>query len=207
MQLPLYGLYAITDDQLLATKEKMLELVEQAILGGAQLIQYRDKSNDLVQRLEKARALRHLCHQHEIPLIINDNLALAQQIGADGVHLGKDDINPPTARALLGKEAIIGVSCYNQLELAKKALKEGATYVAFGSFYPSMTKPEAVSCSIDLLQEASKTLSCPIAAIGGITPENGAQLIQAGADILAVVQGIFGQTDVMAAAKRYAELF
>lgn len=206
MQLPLYGLYAITDNKLIPT-EKFVETVEQALIGGTQVLQYRDKSSDPIRRLEQAQALRTLCLKYEIPLIINDNIALAQQVNADGVHLGKEDIAPTTARTLLGKEAIIGVSCYNQLSLAEKALEQGANYVAFGRFFPSATKPQAVSCSLKLLQQASRTLTCPVVAIGGITPENGKTLIQAGADFLAVIHGVFGQTDVAAAARSYAELF
>jgi thiamine-phosphate pyrophosphorylase len=205
MQLPLHGLYAITDNSIFASKR--FEVIEQAMIGGVQILQYRDKNSDKEQRKTQAKALRRLCYKYKIPFIINDDLKLAQRVEADGVHLGKDDPDIVAARAVLGDDAIIGVSCYNQLSLAQQAVEAGATYVAFGRFFPSHTKPQAISCSVDVLREARQTLSCPLVAIGGITPANGAELIAAGADFLAVVHGLFGQTDVSAAAQRYTQLF
>jgi thiamine-phosphate pyrophosphorylase len=198
----LHGLYAITDNKLIKA-ERLIDSVEQAIIGGAKIIQYRDKSNVF----EQAQALRSLCQKYKIPLIINDNIRIAQQVGADGVHIGKDDAKLEAARALLGDEAIIGVSCYNQLPLAQEAVNAGANYVAFGRFFNSRTKPQAVSCSVEVLHKARQTLNCPIVAIGGITPDNGTQLIAAGADCLAVIHGLFGQADVTAAAQAYSQLF
>ncbi|MDM8560629.1 thiamine phosphate synthase [Candidatus Parabeggiatoa sp. HSG14] len=202
----LNGLYAITDNNLIP-QERFVETVECAIVGGARIIQYRDKSNDKIQRFEQAQALSHLCQKYKIPLIINDDVELAQQIRADGVHLGKEDAKFSKARAILGTDAIIGVSCYNQLSLAQQAVKEGASYVAFGRFFISRIKPQAVHAHVDLLSQARKTFNCPLIAIGGITPDNGAELIAAGADCLAVIHGLFGQTDVTIAAQRYTELF
>lgn len=206
MQLSLYGLYAITDSVFIPTT-RFVETIEQAIMGGAQVIQYRDKSHDKVRQLEQAQAIHNLCQKYQIPFLINDNVALAQQVEADGVHLGNNDVEISTARILLGDDAIIGASCYNQMDLARQALEEGATYVAFGSFFNSATKPQAVHASVDLLREAREIFDCPLVAIGGITPDNGAELIAAGADCLAVIQGVFGQTDVITAAQRYAQLF
>jgi thiamine-phosphate pyrophosphorylase len=160
-----------------------------------------------VRQLEQAQAIRDLCHKYQIPFLINDNVALAQQVEADGVHLGNNDVEIATARILLGDDAIIGASCCNQMDLARQALEEGATYVAFGRFFESATKPEAVHASVELLREAKEIFNCPLVAIGGITPDNGAELIAAGADCLAVIQGLFGQTDVITAAQRYAQLF
>lgn len=202
----LRGLYAITDSDLIPT-DQLKEKVEQAIQGGSRLIQYRDKSNDYLQRFEQISILRDLCRTHEVPLIINDDVKLAKLVRAQGVHLGKEDVDVMSARALLGEDAIIGVSCYNQLSLAQHAIKSGASYVAFGSFFDSHTKPKAVCASIDLLYQAHNLLNCPIVAIGGITPDNGAKLIAAGADCLAVIHGLFGQKDVLTAAQRYAKLF
>ncbi len=202
----LHGLYAITDNTLIKTKQ-FIDTVEQAIIGGVKIIQYRDKSKDNKRRFKQAQALRHLCQQYKIPLIINDDVTLAQQVNADGVHIGKEDADLSTARAVLGDEAIIGVSCYNQLSLAHQAINASANYVAFGRFFNSRIKPQAVSCSVEVLREAHKTLNAPIVAIGGITPDNGAELIGAGADCLAVIQGLFGQTDVITAAQRYTQLF
>jgi thiamine-phosphate pyrophosphorylase len=206
MQHSLHGLYAITDSTIIPPT-RFVETVEQAIIGGARIIQYRDKSENHFLRLKLVQDLRQLCRQYHIPLIINDNMALAQSIGADGIHLGKHDTNVATARAVLGKDIIIGSSCYNQLSLAQQAVANGATYVAFGSFFASTLKPEAVRASLDLLREARQILTCPIVAIGGITPDNGADLVVAGADCLAVIQGLFGQSDVTAAAQRYAQLW
>lgn len=206
MQYSLHGLYAITDSTLIPPA-RFVETVEQAIIGGARIIQYRDKSENHSLRLKQAQELRQLCHQSQVPLIINDSLALAQSVGADGIHLGKYDANVATARAVLGKDIIIGISCYNQLSLAQQAVANGATYVAFGSFFASTLKPEAVRASLDLLRQARQTLTCPIVAIGGITPDNGVDLVVAGADSLAVIQGLFGQPDVTAAAQQYAQLW
>ena len=176
-------------------------------MGGARIIQYRDKSSDQAKRLKEATALLTLCRAHDVPLIINDDLALAQQIGADGIHLGRDDITLQQARSELGASAIIGISCYNSLQHAQDAESAGASYVAFGRFFTSATKPHAVKAEIELLQQAKKTLSIPMVAIGGITPENGAQLVQAGADMLAVIQGVFAQQDIRHACHKFAKLF
>ena len=148
-----------------------------------------------------------LCHDHGIPLIINDDVELAVAVGAHGVHLGKADSTVRSARKQLGAEAIIGVSCYNELERAVEAASEGADYVAFGRFFPSQSKPDTVTADPELLRQARQRLGIPVVAIGGITPENGQPLITAGAQLLAAIHGVFGQADVQAAARRYAELF
>ena len=206
MQLPLHGLYALTDSHLIP-EQQFIDTIEKAIVGGVQIIQYRNKYFDKIRHLEQVQALQRLCKKYQIPLIINDYVELAQQVGADGVHLGKDDPSFFTARSILGNNAIIGVSCYDQLSLAQQAVKSGATYVAFGSFFPSRTKSDTVACNLDVLRQARKMFNCPLVAIGGITPDNGIELIAAGADCLAVIHGLFGQTDVTAAAQRYAQLF
>ena len=200
------GLYAITD-ALLIPDDRLTIVVEQAILGGARMIQYRDKSHDTARRLAQATVLNALCQRHAVPLIINDDVALAAQIGAAGVHVGKDDPSFATARARLGGNAIIGVSCYDRLDLALETARAGADYVAFGAFFPSPTKPTEIRASIALLRNARAALNLPIVAIGGITPDNAPLLLDAGADVLAVVSGIFGQPDIQVAARRYAALF
>jgi len=200
------GLYAITD-ALLIPDDRLTEAVEQAILGGARLIQYRDKSHDDARRLTQARALNELCQHHEVPLIINDDVELAAQVGAAGVHVGKDDSAFAIARARLGGNALIGVSCYDRLDLALEAVRAGADYVAFGAFFPSPTKPTEIRASVALLRKARATLNVPIVAIGGITPDNAPLLLDVGADALAVVSGVFDQPDIQAAARRYANLF
>ena len=200
------GLYAITD-ALLIPDDRLTEAVEQAILGGARLIQYRDKSHDDARRLTQARTLNELCQHHAVPLIINDDVELAAQVGAAGVHVGKDDSAFAIARARLGVNALIGVSCYDRLDLALEAVRAGADYVAFGAFFPSPTKPTEIRASVALLRKARATLNVPIVAIGGITPDNAPLLLDVGADALAVVSGVFGQPDIQAAARRYANLF
>lgn len=205
----LRGLYAVTAGG--STPAPLARQVELAIAGGARLIQYRDKSKvrtgDQERRLAEARALRAACDSAGIPLIINDDVGLAAAVAADGVHLGRDDISAAEARRLLGPAAVIGVSCYDRLELAEAAQAAGASYVAFGSFFPSSTKPLAVRAHFDLLRRARQRIRLPLVAIGGITPENGAALIAAGADLLAVVSGVFGGPDPRAAAQAYARLF
>ena len=200
------GLYAIADTQYLDDAH-LTDAVTQAIAGGVRVIQYRDKKHSAVERARQASELAALCRQHDALFIINDDVALAKAAQADGVHLGRDDASPARARKQLGPRAIIGVSCYNELARAEMAEKQGADYVAFGRFFPSRTKPQAVPASLDLLREAKKKLRIPLVAIGGITPENGASLIAAGADALAVIEGVFGQPDIKAAAMRYAQLF
>jgi thiamine-phosphate pyrophosphorylase len=200
------GLYAIADTQYL-DDARLLPAVSEAIAGGARVIQYRDKTHDAPTRLTQAKKIAVLCRQHRVLFLVNDDVALAKEAGADGVHLGRDDMPLAQARAVLGVRAIIGVSCYNELGRALKAEKEGADYVAFGRFFPSRTKPQAVQANSSLLREARKKLHIPLVAIGGITPENGASLLAAGTDALAIIEGVFAQTDIRAAASRYAQLF
>lgn len=202
----LAGLYAIADTQYL-DDTRLLPAVNEAIAGGARIIQYRDKSHDAPTCRAQAKKIAALCRQHGVLFIVNDDVALAKESGADGLHLGREDTALTQAREILGPQAIIGVSCYNELALAEEAEKHGADYVAFGRFFPSRTKPQAVQASLNLLREAKRKLRLPVVAIGGITPENGASLIAAGADALAVIEGVFGQADVRAAAERYARLF
>jgi thiamine-phosphate pyrophosphorylase len=200
------GLYVITDSTLLSS-ERLVPAVAEAIAGGAVMVQYRDKSGDEGKRLWEAQDLVHLCRPLGIPLIINDDIELALKVEADGVHLGKEDSNLVEARSLLGDDAIIGVSCYNLLANAFEAVDAGADYIAFGRFFPSGTKSQAVQAEPELLLQARAEFDLPIVAIGGITAENGAQLVKAGADLLAVVHGVFGQDDIRAAAERISRLF
>ncbi|HHH35835.1 MAG TPA: thiamine phosphate synthase [Gammaproteobacteria bacterium] len=198
------GLYAVTPELAL---EALLEAVSAAIAGGARLVQYRDKCSSSRQRLRQAKALQALCRRHGVPLIINDDPALASTVGAAGVHLGAADVSPGAARRRLGPRALIGVSCYASLSRAEAAQAAGADYVAFGSFYPSPTKPGACRAPLELLQQAKRALKIPVVAIGGITPANGAGLVARGADAVAVIHGLFGSEDIEAAARCYARLF
>lgn len=202
----LRGLYVLTDSSL-GHGEPLIESVSLALDGGARMVQFRDKGSDWRQRLQDAGALAELCQSRNATLIINDDLELALAVGAHGVHVGREDAPLRQARARLGARAVIGVSCYNDLDRARHAAAEGASYIAFGSFYPSTVKPEAVRASPALLRQARATLTLPIAAIGGITAENAGALVRAGAGMLAVITGVFGQADVRGAAARYARLF
>jgi len=202
---PFRGLYAITDAEFKG--EALTAQVERAIQGGARVIQYRDKSDDLAQRLAESEAILSVCQHHRIPLLINDDIELASHIGAHGVHIGREDTTLAKARERLGGHAIIGVSCYNRFELAQQAVEAGADYVAFGRFFKSSSKPEAVQADPELLHRARAELSCPVVAIGGITPDNGARLIRAGADMLAVIRGVFAADDPTLAAKSIQNLF
>ena len=204
-QLP-RGLYAITDSKLLSP-EHLIQAVAHAIQGGAVMIQYRDKGDDAQRRLWEVQDLYNLCRPLGIPLIINDDVELAVQTMADGVHLGRDDSDIAAARTRLGERAIIGVSCYDELERAIAAEAAGADYVAFGSFNPSTVKPTAPRATLDLLHAAKARLSIPVVAIGGINADNGAPLVAAGADMLAVINAVFGQADVAAAASQIARLY
>lgn len=202
----LHGLYAITDTQLCPGDQFALS-VAAALRGGARVIQYRDKGSDSNSRLSQAQSLVAICHSHNALLIVNDDVELAAACHADGVHLGQDDVDLARARERLGTEAIIGVSCYNNLERARNAAQAGADYLAFGRFFPSQTKPESSAAALETLHSARRELALPLVAIGGITPDNGGLLIDAGADMLAVIHGVFGQPDVEAAARRFAALF
>jgi thiamine-phosphate pyrophosphorylase len=200
------GLYAITDSQL-TPGTSLAERVDQAITGGARVIQYRDKLTSDSERYTLATELVALCRRRQVPLIINDDAALAAAVGASGVHLGKSDSTAAAARARLGNDAIIGVSCYNSMERAREAVAQGAGYVAFGRFFTSRSKPDATPADTSLLHMARRELDVPVVAIGGITPDNAAVLIAAGANLLAVIHGVFGQQDVQAAASSYARHF
>ena len=199
------GLYAVTPD--IADTRSLLTAAEAALAGGAHLVQYRNKSAAAPLRLAQARALLAPCRRFQVPLIINDHLDLALAVDADGLHLGAEDGSLAAARERLGARKILGASCYDRLELALEAERVGADYVAFGSFFPSTVKPGAVRAPLALLREARHRLSIPVVAIGGITIENAPQLIEAGADCVAVLSALFGTDDVGLAARRFCALF
>ncbi len=204
----LRGLYAITDSQLLAGG-KLLPYVEAALDGGATLLQYRDKSTDEARRLREAQALKTLCERYGASLLINDDAELAARLGV-GVHLGQGDGSLSVARALLGRKAIIGGTCLAQIELAEQAAREGASYVAFGRFFNSQTKPGAPAATLELVQQARARVQLPICAIGGITLENAAPLVAAGVSLLAVIHALFSADsaqEVNRRARAFSALF
>jgi thiamine-phosphate pyrophosphorylase len=199
------GLYAVTPD--CSDTADLLRRARLALNGGVNVLQYRSKLANSSLRLEQATALCGLAREFGIPFIVNDDVNLAYQANADGVHLGASDTDTKTARRVLGSHKIIGVSCYNRLSLAREAIASGANYVAFGAFFPSGVKPDAVNADVVLLQLARAEFDVPLVAIGGITAQNGASLVDAGADALAVITALFDATDIQATAQEFAKLF
>jgi len=199
------GLYAVTPDE--PDIGSLTRKVRKALAGGARILQYRNKSANAAVRREQGTALLALCREARIPFVINDDLDLARAIGADGLHLGRGDVSIAAARAQLGEDKLLGVSCYDRLELALAAGEAGADYVAFGSAFPSSTKPEATRAPLSLYREARARLDLPIVAIGGITTENALNVIEAGADAVAVISALFDSPDIEAAARSFSRLF
>ncbi len=202
----LHGLYVITDAYL-TPSHSLINKVHQTIMGGAQIVQYRDKGRDCQKRRQEIDKLLGLCRNHGVTLIVNDDIELARLTGADGVHVGKEDVDPRVARNRLGENALIGVSCYNDFGKAIDAQKAGADYVAFGSFFSSPTKPNAVKADLSLLAQAKEKLNISVCAIGGITATNAKRIIDAGADMIAVINGVFAHENPQDAARQLSTLF
>lgn len=199
-------LYAITDSHLMPD-ETLFAGVEAALKGGCKYVQYRDKSTNTEQRLHDAKALLMLCNNYNANLIINDDVQLAYHIGAQGVHLGQGDGDAKAARALLGTAAIIGVTCHDSLTLAQQAIDDGATYIAFGRFFSSNTKPDARPAPLSLLTEArTKFPNTMIVAIGGITIDNAPHVLRAGADMIAVCHSLFAAKTIETQTKLFTNL-
>ena len=199
------GIYAITDCENI-TADELLSKTESILSVGIALFQYRNKSEDQKNKRTLAIALQSLCQQYKTPFIVNDDLKLAKEITADGIHLGQHDTDIDTARGVLG-DKIIGISCYNDFNRAIIAEKSGADYIAFGSFFPSTTKPDAAKANIELIIKSKEKFNIPVVAIGGITPENGKQLINAKVDFLAVINGIYSSEDAATSTLAYNNLF
>ena len=205
MAQPIGGLYAITPD--LADTAQLLGKVEAALAGGARALQYRNKVAAPALRLEQARGLARLCRGYHVPLIINDHLDLALEVDAEGLHIGGEDGSVAEARRGLGPDRILGVSCYRRIENALEAARLGATYVAFGGFFPSTVKSGSGGAPLSILGEAKRRTALPVVAIGGITVENAPPLIAAGADSVSVITALFSAPDVRAAAQQFSALF
>lgn len=201
----LTGLYAITPDW--ADSERLLTVTEAILQAGCRWLQYRNKTAPPALRQAQAWALRALTRRHGAQLIVNDDPGLARSVDADGVHLGREDAHVSAARDILGNDRLIGVSCYQSLALACKAVAAGADYVAFGSVYPSASKPQAAPADLALFTEARRSLPVPVVAIGGITPDNAAAVIAAGADALAVITALYAADDPRAQAERFLASF
>jgi thiamine-phosphate pyrophosphorylase len=202
----LNGLYAITDESLIA-EEKFSEAIEAALLGGASIIQYRDKSDNKAKRLQQAVMVRELCNRYDATCIINDDIELAKTVAADGVHLGRDDTALSSARQELGEGAIIGISCYDDIGLAVAAEQNSADYVAFGTMFSSPTKPDAVCAGPDTITQARKQLNIPICAIGGINESNILQLVNHHTDMAAVISSLFATDDIQQRARSLSQYF
>ncbi len=199
------GLYVIMPDS--TDTANLLTMTEQALAGDAVIVQYRNKIADTALREEQAYLLAQLCRKYQALFIINDHVDLAIAVNADGVHLGQDDGCISDARKKLGDGKIIGISCYNQLDLAIDAAQQSADYVAFGAFFASSTKPDAVTASTELLYKAKQEMNVPIIAIGGITLTNAATLIDQGGDAIAVSNALFDTQDIQSTARSFSQLF
>ena len=203
----LKGLYAITDPVLTPYENgEIFEKVKSALRGGAKLIQLRDKQTPIEELFPIALKLKELCEEAGAIFLINDRVDLAIRCNAHGVHLGKEDMSPFQAREVLGPNKILGVSCYGDVEKAR-SVRKVASYVAFGSFYPSPTKPEAPCIPKEVLKKAKKELDLPVCAIGGITPERAKELVNLGADMVAVISSLWKAKDIEEQARKFAELF
>jgi thiamine-phosphate pyrophosphorylase len=202
---PIEGLYAVTPEGVDA--ELLVDAVETALAAGLRLLQFRDKSNARDERARRALRLLDACTRFGATFIMNDDPALAAELGAHGVHLGRDDGSIETARRLLGANAIIGTSSYDDLDQALRLRAEGADYIAFGSFFASSVKPNAVRPGLDLLRRARAKLDCPVVAIGGITLDNAPLVRDAGADAVAVITDLFSAPDIGARVRDYGRLF
>ena len=199
------GLYAVTPDEL--DTDCLVRKVQMALAGGARVVQYRNKLASVALRREQAVALLTLCRTARTPLIVNDELDLVESLDADGLHVGRNDMPIDVARARLGKGKVLGASCYDRLTLAVAAYDAGADYVAFGSAFPSSTKPGAVQAPLSLYAEAKMRLACPVVAIGGITIENARGLVDVGVDAVAVISALFDTPSVESRAQEFARMF
>lgn len=202
----IHGLYAITPD--LENTDQLCKMVEESILGGARVIQYRNKVAQELLMIAQARALLAICRKHQIPLIINDHIKLCLTLDADGVHIGGDDGDIAATKAIIGADKILGVSCYGDFSRAQTATQLGVDYVAFGACFPSSTKPNAPRAELNLFTQA-KTLSVPCVAIGGITLENVDSVVNAGANAVAVIGELFNRDlqEIAPCAKQFSSFF
>lgn len=200
------GLYVITSEEHVASGS-LPEVVEKALIGGASVVQFRDKRPARSPVDDQLMEIHGLCRDYGALMIVNDDVELARSVNADGVHLGRDDMKLAHAREYLRGNKVIGVSCYNDTERVGSMIQSGADYIALGSFYSSSTKPGATPVTIDTLKHVRQMTNLPLVAIGGITAENGGALVEAGADMLAVVNGVFGHPDITGAARNLSALF
>lgn len=198
------GLYIVTPDW--DDTDRLVQVTEQALRGGAAIVQYRHKTASPALRREQAAALLALCRRHQRPLIINDHLDLCLELEADGLHVGGTDAPVAQIREELGADKIVGASCYGDLELAKKACREGATYVAFGGFYPSRVKKYPVTTPVSIIAESKALIPLPVVVIGGMTVENSRPLVAAGAEMVAAISSVYMSESPQRAAQEFASI-
>ena len=199
------GLYAITPDS--ADLNTLIRKTQLAIEGGAFMVQYRSKIHDRDVKMQQCAAILRLCREYDVPCIVNDDVEMCRFLEADGVHLGKNDDNIAEVRHILGEDSIIGSSCYDQLDRAKQAQKEGASYVAFGAVFPTPTKPNAPRATLELLREAKREIQIPIVAIGGITMNNAHDVIKTGIDAIAVITSLYESNSIKETAETFSQMF
>jgi thiamine-phosphate pyrophosphorylase len=199
------GLYAITPDS--ADLNTLIQKTKSAIEGGAFMVQYRSKIQDRDVKMQQCAAILRLCREYEIPCIVNDDVDMCRILEADGIHLGEKDDNIAEVRHMLGEDAIIGSSCYDQLDRAKTAQKEGASYVAFGAMFATSTKPNAPRATLALLKEAKREIQIPIVAIGGITVNNAHDVIKTGIDAIAVITSLYEAKSIKETAETLSKMF
>jgi len=199
------GLYAITPD--MADLNTLIQKTQLAIEGGAFMVQYRSKIHDRDAKMQQCAAILRLCREYNIPCIVNDDVDMCRVLQADGVHLGEKDDNIAEVRRILGEDAIIGSSCYDQLNRAKQAQNEGASYVAFGAMFETFTKPHAPRATLELLREAKSQIQIPVVAIGGITMNNAHDVIETGIDAIAVINSLFEAKTIKETAETFSKMF
>ncbi len=199
------GLYLVTPDW--DDTEALIKATEIALSAGVGLLQYRHKTATGELRLEQAGALLKLCRQHNVPFIVNDHIDLCIELDADGIHVGGTDASVAVVRTLIGKDKILGASCYGDFALAEQAQIAGASYVAFGGFYPSRVKKYEVSTPASIVSKAKSELTLPVCVIGGMTPENAKPLVQEGADMVAAISSVYSAEDIATAVRDFAALF
>jgi thiamine-phosphate pyrophosphorylase len=199
------GLYLVTPDW--DDTDRLVTVTEAALQAGVALLQYRHKTATEALQRTQAKALRDLCRHYEVPLIINDHLALCEEIDADGLHVGGTDATVAAVRSVIGPDKIIGASCYGDLQRSLDAAAAGASYVAFGGFYPSRVKKYEVSTSVDIVSRAKVTISVPVCVIGGMTPENAVPLVAEGADLVAAISSVYQHEHPASAVAAFVRLF
>ena len=199
------GLYAITPDSV--DLNTLIQKTQLAIEGGAFMVQYRSKILNRDVKMQQCAAILRLCREYDVPCIVNDDVEMCRILKADGVHLGENDDNIAEVRRILGEDSIIGSSCYDQLNRAKQAQKEGASYVAFGAVFPTPTKPNAPRATLELLREAKSEIQIPIVAIGGITMNNAHDVIETGIDAIAVITNLYESNSIKETAETLSQMF